>query len=64
MSPGWSLHAISSPNYPFIENAQIDIHVSMLYPWTIDVNSTILKLMDFSEWILPWPLQEYFHSGG
>jgi len=47
------------PNYPFIENIQMEIHLSMLYSRTTDVHSIIFKWMDFSAWILPWTLHGY-----
>ena len=63
-SPGLSVHAISVQNYPlFIENIDMDIHVSILYPWTMGVHSKIFKWMDFSAWMLPWTLHGYFNPG-
>jgi len=57
--PGWSVHAISMPNHPFIQTTKMDIHVSKLYPQTMDVLSGIFKWMDFSACILPWTLHGY-----
>jgi len=31
------------PSYQFIENTQMDIHVFMLYPRTMDVHPSIFK---------------------
>jgi len=42
-SRGWRAHAISMPNDPFIEYTQMDNHVFMLYPLTMDVHSSIFK---------------------
>jgi len=50
-APGWSVYTISMPHYLLIGNIKMDIHVSTLYPWTMDVHLNIFKWMDFSAWI-------------
>jgi len=62
LHPSWSVQAISMPNHPFIGNTQMDIHASMLYPWAMDVHSSIFRQWVFlSAWILPWTLHGYFN---
>ena len=60
-NPDWSIHVISMPSYPLIENIRKDIHVSMLHPWTMD--SSIFKWMRLLAWILSWTLHGYFTPG-
>jgi len=53
--PGWSVLAISMPNYPLIKDTQMDIHVTMLYPWTVDARIRVFS----GEWIFR---QGYYHG--
>ena len=60
--PAWCVDAISMPNNQFIGNTQIDIHASILYPLDMEVHSSIFKLMNFSERLLPWTLHGYLNN--
>jgi len=38
LKPGWGVHAISIPNYPFIKKTRMDIRVPVPCPCTMDVH--------------------------
>jgi len=53
-APGWCIHTISMPNYPFMKKILLDVRISMPCPCTMDVYRLFL-----SEWIYE---HGYYHG--